>query len=265
MNYFWSREFGVSYFYSRSVPAADNVIAPKGTALLLRFRHLRTAIADSLIDQPLYYAPLGINIDGSIAVGQYNPDPFKDELRPFKENIDLNEYILLFQENHQLPYLRHVINGRILVAYKDISLKDVMKDEGSGYNWPLKYYLGGANMLCGYPYFAFWGSKIFYSRIGYTFPIRPNIAKNFMGLHFQRLYGNAFFEAGRTWNFRNLSMDELNEGSFKRDVGFELRCSMVAFYRFPTIAYVRVAWPLDDMSGSRYTNDARRFYFGLRM
>ena len=166
-----------------------------------------------------------------------------------------------------LPYLRHVLNGIAYVAYRDVRLKDPWQDEGYGYNWPLKFYLGGSSILSGYPYFSFWGSKMFYSRFDYVFPIKQKISKNFLGLHFQRLYGSAFFEAGKTWNFHRLSMDNLREGSFKRDVGFELRLKMVSFYRLPTFFTAKIVWPLDGMGDSYYRTqrDARRIYFGLRM
>ena len=265
MNYFKSQEFSVSYVYSKLEPAIDNDIAPKGTTLMLQFTHLQTAVTDSLVYQPLFYAPLGVNFDGSIAVAEYNPDPLLDALRPFKKNVDLNEYVFLFQHNRKLPFWRHTLNGLVFTAYKDISLKDVRKGEGSGFNWPLKYYVGGLNIMCGYPYFAFWGSKLFYSRFGYTFPIKHHISKNILGLHFQRLYGNVFFEAAKTWNFDRISMNNLKEGTFKRDVGFELKFNMLTFYRFSTLVYVKVAWPLNSMVDSPYKNDARRFYFGLIM
>jgi len=265
MKYFQSSEFGVNYFYSKSVPTADSDISPKGTYLTLQYRHLRTAVTDSLVEQPSYFVPFGIDSYGYIYLDQYNPDPLLDELRPFRRNVDVNEYFFGLQEYHRLPFWRHTLNATMFTAYRDISLKDYRKGEGSGYNWPLKYYFGGGNILCGYPYFAFWGSKIFYSRIGYTFPIRHYFAKDVLGLNFQRLYGNVFFEAGKTWNFKRISMDRLKEGAFKRDIGFELRCKMVAFYRLSVLAYARIAWPLDDMGSSQYTNDARRFYFGLVM
>lgn len=265
MEYFQSREFGLSYVYSRRVPSADDAIAPKGSTVMLQFRHLRSTVADSLVDQPLLYAPMGLNMDGSFYLGQYSPDPTLDELRPFKKDIDVNEFTIFLLDNRKLPYWRHTFEAVFLTAYKDIYIKDYRKGEGDGYNWPLKYYLGGGYILSGYPYFAFWGSKMCYSRFSYTFPVRYAIGESIMGVNLQRLYGNVFFEAGRAWNFRRISMDRLKEGSFKRDIGFELRLNMVTFYRFSTLFYARVVWPLDDMSGSAYTNDARRFYFGLRM
>ena len=108
---------------------------------------------------------------------------------------------------------------------------------------------------------------MFYSRFDYVFPIKRKIGKNAGGLHFQRLYGSAFFEAGETWNFRKLSMDKIREGSIKRDIGFELRLKMVGFYRLPIILTAKIVWPLDDMGDSPYRNqrDAQRFYFTLRM
>ena len=228
---------------------------------------MRSVIADSLVSQVAYKVPLWMWSDGSFQIDEYYPDPFGDEYRPFKKTLDINEYIVYLQRNQRLPFLRHVLNGMMFVGYKDLSLKDSRKGEGSGYNWPLKYYLGGANILSGYPYFAFWGTKIFYSRFDYVFPIRQTIGKNIMGVHFQRLYGSAFFEAGKTWNFRRLSMDRLREGNFNRDVGFELRLKMLCFYRLATYFTAKVVWPLDDMDDSPYKDqrDARRFYFGLRM
>jgi len=265
MNYFTSSEFGVSYLYTRRVPSADDVVSPKGSTVLLGFRHLRSTYADSLVDQPLLYAPLGINLDGSIALGQYNPDMLLDEFRPFNKGIDINEFTVMLLDYRKLPYWRHTFNSVLFTAYRDIYIRDWRKNEGVGYNWPLKYYLGGGNILSGYPYFAFWGSKILYSNFGYTFPIRERIGKSVAGVNVQRLYGNVFFEAGHVWNFRRLSVDKLKEGSFKRDIGFELRLSMTAYYRFPLLFYARIAWPLDDMGDSPYTNDARRYYFGLEM
>lgn len=265
MEYFQSRELDVTYLYSRIDPSADMMIAPRGTSVMLRYRHMRSAVTDSLVDQPELYIPLGLNMDGSFALATYNPDPLLDELRPYRKNTDINEYMLIFQDYRKLPLWRHTFNTLLFAAYKDIYIRDYYKGEGSGYNWPLKYYLGGGNVLSGYPYFAFWGSKLFYSRFGYTFPVMSNIAKNFMGLTFQSLYGNVFFEAAKIWNFRRASMDELKKGAFKRDIGFELRSSTIAFYRLTTLIYARIVWPLDGMGDSRDENDARRFYFGLRM
>ena len=212
------------------------------------------------------YVPVGMYSDGSFALGQYQPDEFLDEYRPYKKNIDVNEYLVFFQKNQKLPLWRHVLDGTVMIGYRDVMLKDTRKGEGSGYNWPLKYYLGG-RILSGYPYFSFWGSKVFYSRFDYVFPIRPKIAKNFFGVHFQRLYGSAFFEAGETWNFDKLSMDRLRDGAVKRDVGFELRLKMLCFYRLNTFLNAKIVWPLDDMGNSSYADqrDARRYYIELSM
>jgi len=266
LEYFRSREFSIDYTYYHIKPTADMDISPQGTAALLRYRHMRTAVADSIVEQLSLYIPLGIYADGSFAISSYPFDPLQDEFRALRKKLDVNEYIMFVQRNQKLPLLPHVLNGTVFVAYRDLSLKDPWKGEGSGYDWPLKYYLGG-RILSGYPYFAFWGSKIFYSRFDYVFPIKPKIFKNVLGLQFQRLYGSAFFEAARTWNFQQLSLDSIREGSFKRDVGFELRLKMVSFYRFTTLLNARIVWPLDDMGDSPYRNqrDARRYYIELGM
>ncbi|MFC1606639.1 hypothetical protein ACFL47_01605 [Candidatus Latescibacterota bacterium] len=266
LEYFRSREISLGYSYFRMHPTADADVAPRGTAAMMRFRHMRTAIADSLVDQIEYFIPSGIYSDGSFAYSTYQPDPFLDQYRPRKKNLDVNEYMMFLQSYHKLPLWRHTLGGTIMAGYKDLVLKDANNGEGSGYNWPLKYYIGG-RILSGYPYFSFWGSKLFYSRLDYTFPIRASIGKNLFGVHFQRLYGNIFFEAGQVWNFKKLTLENLKEGSLKRDIGVELRLKTIWFYRISAYLNARVVWPLDDMGDSPYRDrrDARRYYFELRM
>jgi hypothetical protein len=269
MEYFRSGELSLSYLYVRQLPTADADISPKGTIALLQFRHMMSDVTDSLVTQPVYYVPTGIGQDayGNIVFnyGTYNPDEFLDVLRPFIRRVDVNEYTLFGSVNRRLPRIGHDLGSVVFIGYRDLQLKDSRKGEGSGYDWPLKYYLGGEYTLSGYPYFSFWGSKMFLGRITYTFPIRTEIGTNMSGVHIQRLYGSAFFEAGSTWNFSRLSMNRLREGSFKRDIGCELRLKTVLFYRLDAIAYVKIAWPLDDIGDSPYPKDARRYYFGLRM
>lgn len=263
--YFKSAEFGVGYSYVRSEPAADNDLAPKGTAISVTVRHLKSAITDSLVDQVTMLVPTAINFDGSIQLGEYLPDPFADQLRPITRDTDINEFTASARKSTRLPWLHHTLDLEVIGAYRDISLKDTRKNEGSGYNWPLKYYLGGANLLSGYPYFAFWGTKLAYVRAEYVAPVWSGLDTDMLGVQVQKLYGAVTFEAANVWNFDRLSADKLAAGQFKRDVCMELRLGMVAFYRFPAIAFARIAWPLDDMSGSSYENDDHRLYFGVRM
>jgi len=267
LEYFRGGECSMDYQYMDIEPEADTDISPVGVSAFVRFKHMKTVHADSLVGQAALQIPIGMYSSGAFAIVEYIPDRFMDKLRPLKKNLDVNEYILFLQRNQRMPFFRHVLAGTALVGYRDVSLKDAWKGEGSGYNWPLKYYLGGQSLLCGYPYFSFWGTKLFYSRLDYVFPIRRKIGKNVLGVHFQRLYGAVFFEAAKVWNFSSLSMDRLREGSFKRDVGFEARLKMISFYRLPVFMTAKVAWPLDDMKDSPYRDqrDARRFYFGLQM
>jgi hypothetical protein len=269
MKYFRSGELSLSYLYVRQLPTADADISPKGTVAMFQFRHMLSDVTDSLVYQPEYLVPTEIGLDRSgnlvFNYGTYSPDDLLDVLRPFKRRVDVNEYILFGNGNYRLPVIGHDLGSVVFVGYRDLRLKDYRKGEGSGYDWPLKYYLGGEYTLSGYPYFSFWGSKMVFGRITYTFPIRTEIGSNMGGVHIQRLYGSAFFEAGSTWNFSNLSMNSIRDGSIKRDIGCEIRLKTVLFYRLDAIAYVKIAWPLDSMGGSPYPNDPRRYYFGLRM
>ena len=270
MQYFNAAEIGFTYIYYHPTPAADDDISPRGTTALFQFRHMRTQVTDSLVTQPKYYVPtaiIGQDANGNLvfSYGTYNPDDLLDVLRPFRKTTDLNEYTMYYNGNYRLPIVKHDLGSMFMVGYRDLRLDDYLKGEGNGYNWPLKYYLGGDYSLSGYPYFAFWGSKVFLGRLNYTFPIIQKMGRTFCGVHFQRLYGSAFFEAGSTWNFSNLSYNKIREGTIKRDVGVELRLKTIFFYRLDGLAYFKMAWPLDDMGGSPYENDARRYYFGLRM
>jgi Tol biopolymer transport system component len=269
MEYFRSAELSLSYLYMHRIPTADDGISPKGTTALVQFSHMRTDVTDSLVNQPKYLVPTQIGFDGEgnlvFNYGTYNPDDQLDALRPQKRRVDLNEYLIVGNGNYRLPRIGHDFGAFVLVGYRDTRLKDTQKGEGNGYNWPLKYYLGGEYSLAGYPYFSFWGSKVFLSRFTYTFPIRNALKTDMGGVLFQRLYGSAFFEAGSTWNFNKLSMDRIREGSIKRDIGIELRMQTVLFYRFDALAYAKLVWALDGMGGSPYKNDARRWYFGFRM
>jgi hypothetical protein len=125
LEYFRSGEITIDYSYYRLIPTADSDIVPQGTAVLMRYKHLQTVIADSLIEQVSILVPIGMYSNGSFALAPYVPDPFLDELRSFKKTIGVNEYILFLQKNQELPYLRHVLGGNIFVGYRDIALKDV--------------------------------------------------------------------------------------------------------------------------------------------
>ena len=46
-----------------------------------------------------------------IGVAEYNPDPMLDELRPFKQTQDVNEYIAVMRKHVKLPWWRHTLNG----------------------------------------------------------------------------------------------------------------------------------------------------------
>ncbi len=202
LEYFRSGELGMSYNYYNIKPQADADVAPSGTAALMRFRYLRTEHADSLTDQVAYYIPVGMYSNGAFQIQQYQPDEHLDRLRPLRRRDDINEYFMFLQHFSDLPFFNHNIGGTMLMAYRDIQLKDSNKGEGSGYNWPLKYYLGGSGLLSGYPYFSFWGSKLFYTRLDYYFPTKEKNCEEFHGHPFAAPVRQRFLRGRPCLEFR---------------------------------------------------------------
>ena len=267
MNYFKDRNFSISWRYLKLKPTRDRILNPTGGRVIFaQFKTHAVTVADTLADPISIILPIDLNNDGFL--DQYPLDPFSDRYRPLMKDIRVNEYILGYGEFIELPNKRHTLSFQGFVRYLNKRLKDVRVDEGGGYNWPLRMYLGGESILAGYSYFTLRGSKVFYAKANYVFPLLQNIHKQMWLFYLDKLYAEIFFEAGRAWNFEKLSWDNLKAGSFKRDVGVELNLGLITYYRVPIRGYFKIAWPLDRLDPHPRTSivekrDNHRIYFGI--
>jgi hypothetical protein len=128
------------------------------------------------------------------------------------------------------------------------------------------FFAGGLTGMRGYSYYSIGGRFMTILQASYKFPIWQDIDSEFANLHFDKLYMNVFADVGNAWN----ELDFPSTGSYKRDIGFELRLDLFSYYLFPTRVFFSAAYPLDQFTlfdDSRdliieYKRDTR-FYFGI--
>lgn len=247
--FFSSNEWSLSWQYVKTKPTADAIINPRGARLFyLGISRLNSTLTDSLITLELEEG------DG----GPTNVPSMKE--------FPANELTLQWIELLDLPIKRHMLGMETMavILSKRIPDYDELVDI-DGY-FPLRHYLGGYSTLRGYPYFTLRGSKLWFHRFKYTFPVFNHIGKQVFHLYFDRLYASLFYEVGGMYNFDTFSLEHIkHSGSWLQDYGVELRLSMMHFYRIPATAYMTFAWPAKDWEDASVSKGDRRFYFGLRL
>lgn len=263
-NFFTNRSTLFYWNYQTLRPAVDSAINPSGGRdITLWYRRVGSTVTDSLL-QPTGQVVDGQTIPITSAPGQFSV------LTPARQRLTINELGFSWSEFIRLPAPRHTLNLFAFVRYQDKRLREV--DEGGGFYWPLRVYLGGLGSLSGYPYFTLSGSKAALWRVSYTLPVFPNLHRRFLGLYLDRLYLNGFWEGGTTWNFDKLTVNGLKSSRVLHDVGAQLRLQVFTFYRLPMMAFAQVAFPLTELSTRSRDNvgllpgrklDKARFYFGL--
>ena len=254
LDYYTAHEFSLSWQYQNWKPTTKRSIEPNGRAISLLLRYALPTLTDSLAQQT--------SLDGTS----------QDLLKSSDRRLRVNEYVGSYAENLGLPF-GNALSLRVMGAYRNLKLKsDTVQDGGlfeGRFYWPLRYYLGGYNLLSGYPYFTASGSKLLYGRVGYKFPLARRLNMRFLNFTFAKLFGEVFAEAGAVGNFNGLDAGNLDSGDFLTDVGGELRLQIFTFYRIPMSAFFHAAHPLNrdrvraDSGGRNIDN--WRFYFGLRI
>jgi Tol biopolymer transport system component len=265
LDFFDSDDLTVAWQYRKMKPTADFLINPTGRSFSIAYRYIKATVADSL-------AELTPVADGRPS-NFFGRDP---------QPLTVNEYIASYNEHIGLPY-NNRLSFRFLGAFKNLQLKDGFNPDGGFFEgrfyWPLRYYIGGHNLLSGYPYFTQSGSKLFYARTSYSFPVIRRVNMGFLNFTFAKLYAEVFAETGAVGNFDETNLDEFEPNDFLSDVGAELRLEMFTSYRIPLRAFFQVAHPLNRSRLQR--DEAReagvapndpdapkkidrlRFYFGL--
>ena len=190
------------------------------------------------------------------------------QYRPVYRRLRVNEYLAVYGERLKLPF-QNILSFDLRAFYNNFSLRQKESTpeqifKGAFY-WPLRYYLGGSYMLSGYPYFTAEGSKLIYTRIGYSFPILNRIRSRLLNFNFSKLRGELFAEAGAVSDFRSARDIRFDSKSILSDVGGKLRLQFFSFYRFEMEAYFQAVRPLnrDRVNSDGLKIDKWRYYFGF--
>ena len=243
-DFFTSHEYYLGWTYASVRPTMDALINPTdGRVLSFAYGRLNTTVADSVIFIQDQEPGLPPNI-------------------PVPRKFPLNEYTFRWLEFIGMPIPRHTLGLETLIIYQDQQVPDNPFFDGF---FPIRMYLGGQNTMRGYPYFTLRGSKLFFSRAKYVFPIFSNIGKQLWNFHLDRLYGSLFFDIGSMWNFDELTLDNIEDTTWLYDAGFEIRLSMFNYYRIPATAYFQMAWPLKAFEQNGIDKGDHRIYFGMRL
>lgn len=230
LDFFDSDDLTFAWQYRRINPTADYLVNATGRSASFAYRYIKTTIADSL---------------AQLAPSDGTPVDF---FAPDREPLTVNEYVATYNENIGLPF-NNRLSFRFLGAYRNLKLKpsfdaDAGFFEGRFY-WPLRYYIGGQNFLSGYPYFTRSGTKLFYAKVSYSFPVMRRVNMRFLNFTMGKLYAEVFAETGAVGNFQSAGLDEFEPKDFLSDVGAELRLEMFTSYRIPLRAFFQVAHPLN--------------------
>jgi len=264
LDFFDAHDLTFAWQYRKLNASEDYMVSPTGRALSLLVRYTKATLTDSLAEQN---SPDGLP-----------RDPFAPADRPFT----VNEYVASYAERVGLPH-HNSLSLELLGAYRNLKLKPSYDPDGGFFEgrfyWPLRYYLGGHNLLSGYPYFTASGSKLLYARAAYAFPVFRRMNTRFLNFTFAKLYAELFAETGAVANYDQADLDGLDKDDFLSDVGGELRMEMFTNYRIPMRVFCQVARPLDrghvqrqearelgvDPRGPEAPSriDKWRFYFGL--
>jgi hypothetical protein len=230
LDYFDSHDLSFAFRHQYLKTTADFLINPTGRALTLIYRYSKASLADSLAQQ--------VSSDG------VPRDFFVEDRRP----LTVNEYVGNYVERIGLPY-NNRLSFQVMGAYRNLRLKNSFIPEGGFFEgrfyWPMRYYLGGMNLLSGYPYFTISGSKILYTRVSYSFPVFRRLKSSFLNFTFAKMYAEVFAEAGAVGNFTKVDVGDFDSSDFLTDVGGELRMEMFTNYRIPMRVFLQVAHPLN--------------------
>ena len=264
LDFFDSDDLTFAWQYRHIKPTQDFLVNPTGRSLSLAYRYTKTSIADSLAQVT--------STDGTP----------RDFFVPDRKPLTVNEYIATYNEHIGLPF-NNRLSFRFLGAYRNVRLKPSFDADGGFFEgrfyWPLRYYIGGRNFLSGYPYFTKSGSKLFYARTSYSFPLFRRVNMSFLNFTFAKIYAEIFAETAAVGNFDEMHLDKLERNDFLSDVGGEVRLEMFTSYRIPMRVFFQVAHPLnrsrlqreearadglspDDPDAPKKI-DRFRFYFGL--
>lgn len=222
----------------------------KGNILQIKWDH--KAIAPTLISNIAPVHGRSVSLDYQLTFNQFVEDfvihpeygTIVEEFTPYH----YNQVLLDWKEYLPAPIKDHSFAVRLKTGFID-------QPVDSFYN----IFAGGLDGLKGYPYYSMEGRKLLHLGLAYRFPVRRNMNFRFMFLDINHLFMSVYGDIGKAW-----SEDELTASDWRRDVGVQLRLSMVSFYTYPLSLFFDASYGLDGFTheGQQY-GESWRTYFGI--
>lgn len=233
LEFFHSHDLSLAWQYQNVKSSTDLLITPAGRSLTFIYRYMKPTLVDSLLRTTPAAA-------GEVPV---------DEFASVKTSFTINEYVGAYTESIGLPY-HNSFFLQAIGAYRNLRLKPRVAGPDGGifegrFYWPLRYWIGGANFLSGYPFFTANGSKLFYGRAAYRFPVFQRLNLGFFNFNATKLYTELFAETAAVGNSSKINVGDFSTNDFLSDIGGELRLQLFTFYNLPMQAFIQVAHPLN--------------------
>jgi len=99
---------------------------------------------------------------------------------------------------------------------------------------------GGLDGLKGYPFYSLEGRRLLHVGGAYRFPIFLDQNIQFLFFQFRHLYASLYADAGNAWEKGNIEFSD-----WKKDVGVQLRMSMITYYAYPMCLFFDACYGLD--------------------
>lgn len=226
---FFSPEFGAS------IPATTDTYF-RGRALMANayFERLRPSRSSDVIPEGLRVA-LGYEYEPSELLDRFDVEDGR--LVPVFEQFNFHRFSVDARYSRLLP-------GRPLGGPHGLSFR--VKGStivGDGVDSFFNDYVGGLVGARGYPFYALGGNETLWLQAAYTFPLIPNLNRQVGFLYFDKLYARVYADAASAWTG---SVSDV--GSFRKDIGAELRLGLSSFYLFPTAFFASATYALDSFN-----------------
>lgn len=224
---FFSPEFGAS------IPASSDTYF-RGRAVMANayFEMLHPSRSSDVIPEGLRVA-LGYEYEPSELLDRFDVEDGR--LVPIYEPFNFHRFSLDARYSRLLP-------GRFLGGAHGLSFRvkgsTIVGDEVDSF---FNDYVGGLVGARGYPFYALGGNETLWLQGAYTFPLLPDLNRQFGFLYFDKLYARIYADAASAW-----TGSVTDVGSFRKDVGAELRLGLSSFYLFPTAFFASATYAIDE-------------------
>ncbi len=219
--------------YGQSIPATtDTYFRGRAVMANLYFEKLRPSRSSDVIPEGLRVR-LGYEYEPSELLDRFDVEDGR--LIPVYEQFDFHRFSLDARYSRLLP-------GTFLGGAHGLSFRlkgsTIVGDEVDSF---FNDYVGGLVGARGYPFYALGGNEALWFQAAYTFPLLPNLNRQVGFLYFDKVYARVYADAASAW-----TGSVTDVGSFRKDIGAELRVGLSSFYLFPTAFFASATYAIDS-------------------